>query len=256
MARPVTTELPSRTRGRPHGGSCRGASGLLGACTTAAARERCLRAPEDTLELPRRAPARDRTCRALLFDLFDFADALRANSTLTSLILESCDVWQDAAAAALLLGALTAHRSLRTLVLGADRILGEEQQAPAVAAALGALVAADAPALQELDISHSGLGDACLGALVDALPLNTHLRTLNLDYTNYTKDFAHDRLLPAVRANTSLRHLTAAVWRDEFEAAADDDGEDRHEFTGDELARCEARYDAEAVVDERRDAAP
>ncbi len=46
-----------------------------------------------------------------------------------------------------------------------------------------------------------------LGALVDALPLNTHLRTLNLNPIYCTNDFARDRLLPAVRANTSLRHL-------------------------------------------------
>jgi hypothetical protein len=41
------------------------------------------------------------------------------------------------------------------------------------------------------------------------LPLNTHLRTLDLDHNDLcTNDFARDRLLPAVRANTSLRHLS------------------------------------------------
>jgi hypothetical protein len=44
---------------------------------------------------------------------------------------------------------------------------------------------------------------------VDALPLNTHLHSLNLDRIRCTNDFARARLLPAVRANTSLRYLSA-----------------------------------------------
>ncbi len=44
--------------------------------------------------------------------------------------------------------------------------------------------------------------------IADALS-TTHLRTLNLGHNLWTNDFARDRLLPAVRANTSLRHLTA-----------------------------------------------
>jgi hypothetical protein len=139
------------------------------------------------------------------------ADALRANSTLTSLKLVSCSFWRDAAAAALILGALTAHRSLRTLDLSINYILPGDQQSPALGAALGALVAANAAALHELHLSYVTYFDAgllALGPLVDALPFNTHLRTLNLDRTRWTDDFARDRLLPAVRANTSLRRLT------------------------------------------------
>jgi Ran GTPase-activating protein (RanGAP) involved in mRNA processing and transport len=164
------------------------------------------------------------------------ADALRTNSTLTSLKLQECNFLQDAAAAALVLGALTAHRSLRTLDLSANNAYGN--LAPAVGAALGALVAADAPALHELDVSASGLGDAGLGALVDALPLNTHLRTLLLAYNNCTKAFTRDRLLPAVRANTSLQYLTAVGYEE-----ADDD---RREFA----------HEAEALVGAHHAAAP
>jgi hypothetical protein len=53
------------------------------------------------------------------------------------------------------------------------------------------------------------VGLVLLAPPVDALPLNTHLRTLNLDCNSFTGVFARDRLLPAVRANTSLRHLSA-----------------------------------------------
>ncbi len=140
------------------------------------------------------------------------ADALRANSTLTSLKLQACGLWQDAAGAALLLGALTAHRSLRTLDLSTNFstnfIDGDHQVAAALGAALGARVAADAPALHELNVSASRLGDAGLGPLVDALSLNTHLRMLRLADNHCTEAFIRDRLLPAVRANTSLRHLS------------------------------------------------
>jgi hypothetical protein len=143
------------------------------------------------------------------------ADALHANKTLTSLRLPACGLWDDVAGAALLLGALAAHHSLRTLNFNSN-LLHDGDQAPALGAALGALVAADAPALHELNVSHSGLGDAGLGPLVDALPLNTHLRTLNLSYNNCTDDFVRDRLLPAVRANTSLRLLRAQQAHHEY----------------------------------------
>jgi hypothetical protein len=148
------------------------------------------------------------------------AAALRANSTLTSLTLRSCELWHDAAVATLVLDAVTAHRSLRTLDLNYNRIQAGEQHAPALGEALGALVAANAPALHELNVSQCGLGDAELGPLVDALPHNMHLRSLNLDHNSFTNDFARDRLLPAVRANTSLRRLS--VQGNEFlhEAAA------------------------------------
>jgi hypothetical protein len=152
------------------------------------------------------------------------ADTLRANSTLTSLTFRGCALWRDAAGATLILGALTAHRSLRMLNLNINQIQpGNEQARPALGAALGALVAADAPALHELHLSHIANDEArllALGPLLDALSLNTHLRTLNLDGIRCTTDFARERLLPAVRANTSLRHLT--VQGNEFlqEAAA------------------------------------
>ncbi len=151
------------------------------------------------------------------------ADALRDNSTLTSLRLTNCRFWQDAAPATLVLDALKAHRSLRTLNLEGNVIQhgqAGDQQAPALGAALGALVTANAPALQELGLASIAINEAAagllaLGLLLDALPLNTHLHTLKLHVIRCTNDFARDRLLPAVRANTSLRHLLVCMpdWR-------------------------------------------
>jgi hypothetical protein len=131
------------------------------------------------------------------------ASALRANSTLTGLRLGSVGLWRDAPAAALLLDALTRHPSVRKLELHNNR---SEEAAQRVAAGrmLSALVAANAPALTSLDISNCQLGDAGLAPLVDALPSNTHLRTLRCAGNDFSVAFARDRLLPAARANAVL----------------------------------------------------
>ena len=73
---------------------------------------------------------------------------------------------------------------------------------------LAALIAADAPALHVLEVfCCDSLGDAGMAPIVEALALNHHLRELNC-HSNGTSDaFARERLLPAVRANTSLRTL-------------------------------------------------
>jgi hypothetical protein len=131
-------------------------------------------------------------------------DALRENSTLTSLTLSAVRLWDCAAAAVALLAALTSHPSLCALHLHNNDV-GEHQAA--AGAALGALVAANAPTLQTLSVSWSSLGDAGLRPLVLALPYNTHLRRLDVRFNSISAAFARDELLPAVRANTSLRSL-------------------------------------------------
>jgi hypothetical protein len=133
-------------------------------------------------------------------------NALRANTTLTSATFRFVDFFGNAAAAAALLGALTAHPSLRKLDVSCNVAYG--LAAPVVAVvrtALAALVAANAPALHELDMQYCGLGDAELvGPLVDALPHNTHLRLLDCRWSIVSEAFKRDRLLPAVRANSWL----------------------------------------------------
>ena len=152
------------------------------------------------------------------------ADALRGNRTLRKLVLRSV-VWLDAAAEVpALFDALTGHASLRSLecseiVLAA--VAGDDYEDLTGAAldaasavfghAIGALVAADAPALEKLKISFVDSGTDVLGPLVDALPSNVHLQELRLSHNDLTPMFAEQRLLPAVRANTSLRELYVSV---------------------------------------------
>jgi hypothetical protein len=144
------------------------------------------------------------------------ADALRANCTLDELSLMDTALWHDRAAAATLLGAITAHRSLQNVSLFKNQIGNAQNDA---GAALGALVAANAPALLLLDLSGCGLQEAALGPLLDALPANTHLRSLELGEVTASAAFMRDRLLPAVRANTSLTRLEITV-TGESESAA------------------------------------
>jgi hypothetical protein len=140
-------------------------------------------------------------------------DALRANATLTSLAINgTCRTSTATACAVSLLHALLAHRSLRSLDL---HLVGSEEwtavHRAAVGAALGTVVAANAAALEELNIAYCALHDDDFGPLVDALPRNTRLRTLRCHANFMTEAFARERLLPAVRANTSLRLLYAGA---------------------------------------------
>jgi hypothetical protein len=142
------------------------------------------------------------------------AAALRANTTLRELRLPRVGLWNDVPAAVALLGALTGHASLRLLDCSGN-FASDAAAAVAVGTALAALVAADAPALEELYLSRCGLGDAGLGPLCDALPRNAHLRTLKIHNNGTGSAFAVLRLLPAARANTSLRELNAGISYDD-----------------------------------------
>ncbi len=115
-----------------------------------------------------------------------------------------CD---DPAAAAELLGALSGHVSLRVLHIGGNGTAAAH--GAAAGTLLGALVAANAPALTELNVSWCRMGDAGLRPLLEALPANTHLRKLDCAANDISEACARDVLLPAVRANASLRTLWA-----------------------------------------------
>jgi hypothetical protein len=129
--------------------------------------------------------------------------ALRANTTLTSLVLDAVSLWRDSAAAVALLNALTAHPSLCQLDVGRNPVGATQHRA---GAALGALVAANAPTLRNLRINESDLGDAGMGALVDALPRNTHLQLLRYGGNGMSEAFVRERLLPAVREGVLWLH--------------------------------------------------
>jgi hypothetical protein len=156
--------------------------------------------------------------------------ALRANNTLALLGLACCNVWFDAAAAETLLQALTGHPSVRSLRLF-DNPVRTADRARA-GAALGALVAANAPAPMKLDVSQCALSDEGLGPLVDALAANTHLQELTCSGNGVSDAFALERLRPALLANTSLQRLKLA--EDDEDDEEDEDEEEEEEEKEDE----------------------
>jgi hypothetical protein len=129
-------------------------------------------------------------------------DALRESSAITSIDLSGV-IWHQVDAVITLLHAVTGHSSVRELIVDDGRSIGHA--AAALGAALGALVAADAPALRMLALGR--LRNAALRPLLDALPRNTHLRTLTFCGAYMIDQLVRDTLLPAVRANSSLREL-------------------------------------------------
>jgi hypothetical protein len=133
-------------------------------------------------------------------------DALSANTSLTALTLMGGMLWQDATAAGLLFGALTAHPRLRVLDVSGNDARATRR---AAGAALAALLYADAPALRELRCNECALGDAGMAPICAALAHNTHLRVFTCCRNNISAACARDVLLPAVRANASLRTLIA-----------------------------------------------
>jgi hypothetical protein len=135
------------------------------------------------------------------------AGALRANTTLTSLYIDEVQLWRDAADASAVLGALTGHPSLCSLQLHTGHLLDHVE----VGQAFAALVLANAPTLRELAVGCGGgvAGNAGLGVLFDALAHNTHLQTFMCRDDGLTESdtLLTERLMPALRANRSLRRL-------------------------------------------------
>ena len=136
------------------------------------------------------------------------ADAVAASHSLILLRLSGTRFWDNAPAAAAVMRALTGHPCLHVVDLSGNN----PPDQLAAGTALGALVAANTPALNSLTLCSSNLGDAGLAPLFDALPHNNHIRMLSCWRSGMTEALACDVVLPAVRANTSLRLLQAGFY--------------------------------------------
>jgi len=138
----------------------------------------------------------------------EFAAALRACTRLTRLELSDLGLLEargSIGAEAAVLVALVGHPSLEELRVFnyvTDQVPGEH-----VGASLGALVAANTPALKEFLFALPLLNDADLLPCFTALPFNTHLRYFCIGKHMLSMEFMRDIALPAVRANASLRRV-------------------------------------------------
>jgi len=137
-------------------------------------------------------------------ELVGLGEALAAHHALTSLsIAFNVHLWRDPSEAASLLASLRGHPSLRELSVAGKA--GEH--GAAAGAALAALLGVGA--LETMVAINVGLGDAGLACIAEALPKATALRRLDIAYNGMSDAFAAEVLLPAVRANGSLRRLVA-----------------------------------------------
>ena len=138
-------------------------------------------------------------CTAAHMPLLDAAGAglmgaaLRGSVSLTAFTFMRTGLFRDGAVATALLAALTDHPSIRSINLSFDEPFednddedddydgdddDDDDGIAAAGVALGALAAANAPALTALDVSYCSLGKH-LAPLLTALAVhNTHLRTL------------------------------------------------------------------------------
>jgi hypothetical protein len=156
-------------------------------------------------DVPQRRPVEDANSAAQL------AAALRANSTLQRLQLDQINLWGEPGAATILLRALMSHPSVRELSLAGNEV---DDKSRAVAGAMVCALLANTP-LRLLKLDYCNFRDEGLGPVVDALVHNTHLTHLDIGDNNRSTAFMRDRLLPAVRANRSLRELNAWELMDE-----------------------------------------
>ncbi len=81
-----------------------------------------------------------------------------------------------------------------------ENTLRDDERRLAAGRALGALIAADTPALHELDAAGLMLEDIGMAPLLDALPRNNHLRVLNCELNRTSVAFENARLLPELLA--------------------------------------------------------
>ena len=129
----------------------------------------------------------------------EFGAALQRSGIL-ELKLCAIDLWRNADAAAELLRALTGHPTLHTLNLEENSLsafeLGDQQRITA-RDALVAIVAANAPALRELDLTCCKLHDVELRPILAALETNTHLKILRLYASDTSRAFEDNELARA-----------------------------------------------------------
>ena len=137
-------------------------------------------------------------------ELTTFCHALRS-STLQKLVLAEVELWQDLAASGELLAALVNHPTLKELSLP-DFVGATDDTRRAAGKQLAPFVT-HSSALQKLDLTWNQIGEAGLAPIFEALHFSSTLKELIVDHEDISHEFARDVILPAVRANTSLRRL-------------------------------------------------
>ena len=132
-----------------------------------------------------------------------FCAALRA-SRVVGMTLAGASLFHSLPCGLALLDALTGHRHLIQLMLPMNRSATADRRA--VGAALGRLLAVQSP-LESLDVRTCSLGDAGVTPLFEALAHGATIQSLRVNGSGISRACARDVVLPAVRANASLKRL-------------------------------------------------
>ena len=148
-----------------------------------------------------------------------FFEALRKSKSLRMLWLEDVNLWADVAVATQLIGTLEGFK--QGLWLSNNRTDGTPAMQRAAGECLARLIARSRN-LRILDLSGNALGETGLAPIFQALNGSKTLVELRL-YQRFSADFARDVVLPAVRANTSLRKLEGVNTVDAYEEEMDQD---------------------------------
>jgi hypothetical protein len=137
-----------------------------------------------------------------------FCEALRNSKSLKMLKLKAVNLWADVAAASQLIAAMEGHPALQELSTEFNRTYGTPDTQRAAGECLSRLIA-HSTSLKFVDVSYSELGEAGMTPIFEALRGSTVLEVLSFGCIDalFSAEFARNVLLPAVRANTSLRRL-------------------------------------------------
>ena len=152
-----------------------------------------------------------------------FCEALRNSKSLRRLWLMGVNLWADIAAASQLIAAMEGLTALRELSIEGNCTDVTPETQRAAGECLARFIACST-SLRVLNLANNRLGDPGMTPIFQALGRNTCLEKLNFGLVNgehISAEFAHDVVLPAVRATTRLRELNGLRWVD-----ADDDADE------------------------------
>ena len=131
-------------------------------------------------------------------------DALRA-SNLIDVSLHMMRLLHTLPDGLAVLESLTGHCSVARLEISLN-FVQQPESSVAVGEMLGRLIASSSQ-LEDVNVASCNLGDAGMRPLFEAIAGSRTLRKLDCSYTAISQECARDVILPAVRANTSLREL-------------------------------------------------
>ena len=131
---------------------------------------------------------------------------MRNCTSLKTLKLKWVKLWADTAAASQLIAAIEGLPCLQEVSLAGNSTDGTPAAQRAAGECIARLIARSS-SLRKLEVQYSKLGETGLAPIFEALRGSAGLTELDLTREHISADYARVVVLPAVRANSSLRQL-------------------------------------------------